>query len=70
MIKLMKNTNEKRLKRAFQGVNEDMVALNKNHEDLKRSMHEWVTHLVAENKMLLEKIQHLEKTKAHKVLEL
>ena len=67
---LSRTADEKRLKHAFKGVSEDMAAMNKKHEDLKQSVHEWVTHLVAENKMLLEKIEHLERTKAHKVIEL
>ncbi len=70
MKKLSRSSDEKRLKNAFKGVNEDITLMNKNHEDLKLNVHEWISHLDAQNKMLLEKIEHLEKTKAHKVIEL
>ncbi len=58
MVKLM--WNETKLKQAFRSVKIDMEQIEGNHDQLKRSMNDWVIFLEQENRDLKARLIELE----------
>jgi hypothetical protein len=54
-------SDEKHMKAAFHAVKVDMDSQAENHEELKKSVNEWVIFLDKENRDLKMRVQELEK---------
>jgi len=69
LLKMIKNTDDKKIKDAFDKVKEDYEKLAKEHQALKMNMNEWVTYLQAQNEQLQKRLDNFEKTRP-KIIEL